>query len=152
MVKNLRVMQETHIWSLGWEDSLEKGMVTHSSILDWRIPWTEEPCGLQSIGSQRVRYMWVTNTSLHITSYKQKVYVAWYPPTIYHPISIVLNANYSRNFSKNYYFLYSIYLLPFTFFFKLKNRRYRAQWFSYNHLHSHIYSYFCFFFLRFFSL
>ena len=54
--KNLPAMQETWIWSLGWEYSLEKGMATHSSILVWRIPWTEEPGGLQSIGSQRVRY------------------------------------------------------------------------------------------------
>ena len=44
----------THIQSLGWEDSLEEGMVTHSSILAWRIPWTEKPGGLQFIGSQRL--------------------------------------------------------------------------------------------------
>ena len=55
MVKNLPVKQETWIPSLGREDSLEKGMATHSSILAWRIPWTEEPGGLQSIGLQRVR-------------------------------------------------------------------------------------------------
>ena len=52
MVKNLPAMQETWIQSLGHEDSLEKGMVTHSSILAWKIPWTEEPGGLQSMGSQ----------------------------------------------------------------------------------------------------
>ena len=52
MVKNLLVMQETWVLSLGWEDPLEKEMATHSSILAWRIPWTEEPGGLQSIGSQ----------------------------------------------------------------------------------------------------
>ena len=50
MVKNLPAMQETWVQSLGWEDSLEKRMATHSSILAWRIPWTEEPGG-----SQRVR-------------------------------------------------------------------------------------------------
>ena len=55
-------MQETQIWFLGWEDPLEKGMETHSSILAWRIPWTEEPGGLRSIGSQRVRHDWATNT------------------------------------------------------------------------------------------
>ena len=55
MVKNLPVMQETQIPSLGQEDSLEKRMATYSSILTWRIPWTEEPNGLQSIESQRVR-------------------------------------------------------------------------------------------------
>jgi len=46
MLKNLPTMQETQVWSLGQEDSLEKGMATHSSILVWRIPWTEEPGGL----------------------------------------------------------------------------------------------------------
>ena len=45
-------MQETWVRSLGWEDSLEKGMATHSSIFAWRIPWTEEPGGLQSMGTQ----------------------------------------------------------------------------------------------------
>ena len=53
-VKNLPAMQETQVPSLGWGDSLEKGMATHSSILAWRIPWTGEPGGLQSMGSQRV--------------------------------------------------------------------------------------------------
>jgi len=47
-------MQETQVWSLGGEDPLEKGMATHSSILAWRIPWTEDPGGLQSMGLQRV--------------------------------------------------------------------------------------------------
>ena len=54
MVKNLPAMQETSVQSLGREDALEKGMVTHSSILAWRILWTEEPGGLQFMGSQRV--------------------------------------------------------------------------------------------------
>ena len=53
-VKNPLAMQQTQVRSLGQEDPLEKGMATHSSILAWRIPWTEEPGGLQSIGSQRV--------------------------------------------------------------------------------------------------
>ena len=53
-VTNLPAMQETWVRSLGWEDPLEKEMATHSSILAWRIPWTEEPGGLQSMGSQRV--------------------------------------------------------------------------------------------------
>ena len=55
LVKNLPAMQETQVQSLGREDPLEKGMVTHSSILAWRIPWTEEPGRLQSMRSQRVR-------------------------------------------------------------------------------------------------
>ena len=53
-VKNLPAMEETGVRSLGQEDPLEKGMATHSRILVWRIPWTEEPGRLQSIGSQRV--------------------------------------------------------------------------------------------------
>ena len=55
MVENLPAMKETWVWSLDWEDPLEKGMATLSSILAWRIPWTEEPGGLQSVGSQRFR-------------------------------------------------------------------------------------------------
>ena len=55
-VKNLPAMQETWVPSLDGEDPLEKGMATHSGILAWRIPWTEEPGGLQSMGSQRVRH------------------------------------------------------------------------------------------------
>ena len=51
-VKNLPAMRETWVRSLDWEDPLEEGMATHSSILAWRIPWTEEPGGLQSIGLQ----------------------------------------------------------------------------------------------------
>ena len=54
MVKNLPAIQETWVRSLGWEDPLEKGTTTHSSILAWRIPWTEEPGGLLSMGLQRV--------------------------------------------------------------------------------------------------
>ena len=57
-------MQETQVQSLVWEDPLEKEMATHSSILAWRIPWTEDPDGLQSMGSQRVRYGWATSLSL----------------------------------------------------------------------------------------
>ena len=53
-IKRLPAMRETWVQSLGWEDPLEKDMATHSSILAWRIPWTEEPDGLQSMESQRV--------------------------------------------------------------------------------------------------
>ena len=53
-VKNLPTMQEIWFWSLDWEDPLEKETATHSSILAWEIPWTEEPGGLKSMGSQRV--------------------------------------------------------------------------------------------------
>ena len=60
LVKNLLAVWETQAQALGWEDSLEEGMATHSSILAWRIPWTEEPGGLQSMGSQRVGHNLVT--------------------------------------------------------------------------------------------
>ena len=56
LVKNLPAMQETWVQSLGWEDPLDKEMATHSSILAWKISWTEEPGGLQSKGLQRVGY------------------------------------------------------------------------------------------------
>ena len=55
-VKNLPAMWETQVRSLGWEDPLEEGTATHSSIFAWRISWTEEPGGLQSMGSQRSRH------------------------------------------------------------------------------------------------
>ena len=56
MIKNPPAMQETCARSLGWKDPPEEGMATHSSILAWRIPWTEDPGGLQSMGSKRVRH------------------------------------------------------------------------------------------------
>ena len=59
MLKNLPAMLETQVWSLDQEDPLEKEMAIHSGILVWRVPWREEPGGLQSIGSQRVGYDWV---------------------------------------------------------------------------------------------
>ena len=62
MVKNLIAMQKTWVPSPGWEDPLEKGMATHSSILAWRSPWMVEPGGLQSMGSQRVRHDGATNS------------------------------------------------------------------------------------------
>ena len=59
-------MQETPVWFLGQEDPLEKELATHSNILAWRIPWTEEPGGLQSMRLQKVRDDWATNTSSHV--------------------------------------------------------------------------------------
>ena len=62
-VKNLPAMQETQVQSLGWEDPLEKGMVTHFTILAWKIPGTEEHGGLQSMGSQSIRHDQATTHS-----------------------------------------------------------------------------------------
>ena len=66
MVKNLPAMRETQVSSLGWEDPLEKEMATHSSVLAWRIPWTEEPGGLRSIESQRIGHDRVNNIHAYI--------------------------------------------------------------------------------------
>ena len=62
-LKNLPAMQETQVQSLDWEDPLKKGMAIHSSIVAWRIPWTEEPRGPHSVELQRVWHDWATNTT-----------------------------------------------------------------------------------------
>ena len=73
-IKNLPAMKETRVQSLGQEDPLEKGMATHSSILAWRIPWTEESGGLQSMGHRESDMTeWLTYT--HTQSYSIYVYV-----------------------------------------------------------------------------
>ena len=64
MVKHLPTVRETQVQSLCWEDPLEKEMATHSSTLAWKIPWTEECCRLQSMGSQRIRHDWANSLSL----------------------------------------------------------------------------------------
>ena len=88
-VKNLPTMRETWVQFLGWEDPLEKRMAIHSSILAWRIPWTEEPSGLQSTGSQRVRHNWAPNTSLHFIVEKKMAthssLLAWRTPGMGEP-------------------------------------------------------------------
>ena len=68
MVNNLPIMQGTWVQSLVWEDPLEKGIATHSNILVWRISWTEEPGGLQPMGSQRIRHDGATNSNTIIFS------------------------------------------------------------------------------------
>ena len=70
MVKNPPAMQETRVVSLGWKDPLEKEMATHSSLLAWKIPWTEEPGRLQAIGSQRTGHdLAHTHTHTHTCVY-----------------------------------------------------------------------------------
>ena len=88
MVKNLPAMWETWVWSLGWEEPLEKGTMTHSSILAWRIPWTEE---LVSMGSQGVRHNRLTFTFSHyiyiyICVCMKESEVAQSCPTLWDPI------------------------------------------------------------------
>ena len=73
-VINPPAMQETCVWSLGQEDPPEKGMATHSSILAWRILWTEEPGGLLSMGSQRVRHNWIFFCIVIYYNVKEQLY------------------------------------------------------------------------------
>ena len=73
IVKNLPAMWDTQVWSLGWEDPLEE-VATHTSILTWKIPWTEEPVGLQSMGLQIVKHDWVTeDTRTNICCVNQSI-------------------------------------------------------------------------------
>ena len=78
MVKNPPTIQEIQVWSLGWEVPLKEGMATHSSIHAWRIPWTEEPGGLQAIGSHRVEHNW-SNLSQQSTHgpWREALVLAW---------------------------------------------------------------------------
>ena len=101
-VKNLPTKREIRVWSLGQEDPLEKEMATHSSILVWRISWTEEPGGLQSMRSQRDGLDWVTNTHY----WQQMEFCCW--PDVTH---LFLTPNY------------------FDFFIKLTQD---ARWFSHS--------------------
>ena len=75
-------MQESWAWSLDWEDHLEKEMATHSNVLAWKIPWTEEPGRLQSMGSRRVGHDWTTSLSLFtFMHWKRK----WQPTPVLSP-------------------------------------------------------------------
>ena len=79
-VKNLPSHRRCGFWSLGWEDLLEEGMEIHSSILAWRIPWTEEPGGLRSIESQRVRHDWSDFFSTH--AFMHSYVCVFFPPHV----------------------------------------------------------------------
>ena len=70
-------MRETQVWSLGWEDLLEKEMATHSSTLAWRIPWREEPGRLQSMGLQRVGHDWATSQWVWSVSHCSLIYISF---------------------------------------------------------------------------
>ena len=102
-VKNPPVMQETQemlVQPLGWEDTLEKGIGTHSSILAWRIPWIAEPDRLQSVGSQRVRCDWVTNIfNFHYNVKKFNFYVNMF---ITHNPSNKFQKTHNYHFSHKY--------------------------------------------------
>ena len=78
MVKNPPAMWENWVWSLGWEDPLEKGLATHSSILAWRSQWTEEPGGLQSTGMQRVGHDWATKHSTTLLERRIDIFLSFF--------------------------------------------------------------------------
>ena len=97
-VKRLPTMQETWVRTLGQEDPLEKEMATHSSILAWKIPWTEEPGWLLSMGSQRVGHKWMTSLSLMILLYtclhlNKHIYRASFGTSVLNCLSLSLLSN-----------------------------------------------------------
>ena len=114
MVKRLPTMWETWVWSVGWENPLEKEMATHSSILAWKIPWMEEHGRLQSMGWQRVRYNWATSlthtyifrfiySTIKNTMWKSKCYLlscVWLLST---PWTAAYHAPPSMGFSRQEY-------------------------------------------------
>ena len=77
MVKNLPAMQETWVQSLDWEDPLEKGTAAHSSVLAFKIPWTERPGRLQFMGSQRVRHDWSDLAQIGVLRWEKKAFGSW---------------------------------------------------------------------------
>ena len=104
MVKNLPAVWETCAWSLGQKDPLEKGMATHPSILAWRIPWVEGIGGLQSVGLQRARHNWATNTFAFFLHYTKWSYILQEKTNfnglrMFSTTKLILN-KYFRNVSK----------------------------------------------------
>ena len=93
MIKHPPAIQKTWVQSLGGENPLEKEMATHSSILAWRISWTEEPGGLQSMGSKRVGHDWATNTHFNLIYKLERIY-SFIPQVFKHFLSA---KHYSRS-------------------------------------------------------
>ena len=90
-VKRLSTMRETWVGSLGREDPLEKEMAIHSSTLAWKIPWTEEPGRLQSMGSQRVGHNWATSLSLSLNFLDSFVKRSAFKIKLSHNLSVFIN-------------------------------------------------------------
>ena len=90
-VKRLSTMRETWVRSLGWEDPLEKEMAIHSSTIAWKIPWTEEPGRLQSMGSQRVGHNWATSLSLSLNFLDSFVKRSAFKIKLSHNLSVFIN-------------------------------------------------------------
>ena len=105
MVKNRPAMRETRVRSLHWEDPLEESMATHFSILAWRIPWTEEPGGLQSMGSQRAGQGWATkhilkHPILQVTIFQFPLLVSPHPQSLkYSALRLLLHLYSSPKWS-----------------------------------------------------
>jgi len=112
MIKSLPAMQEIWVRSLGQEDPLEKGMTIHSSSFAWRIPWTEEPGGLQTMRSKRVGHNWVTNTLLLVWWENQIEAYRWKHFWKYFEINSSIWTNW-LSFLKCVYYLSDKYLLSY---------------------------------------
>ena len=99
-VKNPPALQEMQIQSLGWEDPLEKEMATHSTILAWEIPWTEEPGGLQSMGLQRAGHDWATKQEQQTFMKSMNHSLPWNPWNVFH------HSLYWMKYVKHRYIIY----------------------------------------------
>ena len=114
-VKNLPAMQEMQVWSLGQEETLEEGIATHSRIIAWRIPWTEEPGGLPSMRSQRVRHDWSDLAHTHAHHVYMSVQIPNLRPSpflfsnrkfvfyVYKCVSVLLRSSFGSFFSFHIY-------------------------------------------------
>ena len=98
VVKNPPAKQETLVRSLSCQDPLEKEMATYSSILAWKISWTQEPGGLQSMGSQRVGHDWATNTYKHVKKKKKSEKA---PPNFTREVSVIIDMVYDQCLLEN---------------------------------------------------
>ena len=112
-VKRLPTIRETQVWSLGREDPLEKEMATHPSILAWKIPWTEVPGRLQSMGSQRGRHDWATSLSLFSLSLDSKSSLAPATCSVFQR-GLVTAQNINSHCSRLMNLDLSFYPLPFS--------------------------------------
>ena len=112
-LKCLPAMWETWVRSLGWEDPLEKEMAIHSSILAWRIPWTEEPGGLQSTGSKRVGHDWEISLSLSFMTYLLSNPKVNFSPSILHQLSALFEEVNYHLIHKNTMLSHLFFLLPY---------------------------------------
>ena len=97
MVKKLPAIQETWVSPVGWKDPLGKGMAIHSSVLAYRIPWREEPGGLESMGLQRIRHSWVTTPSQHLVFTCAIYYYLFYFTFIVNTKSTKVKVLYNEN-------------------------------------------------------